>query len=128
MIKLFYQIFFNCQDDIGLNANRFIIGGKDLLLMLVSGENRVDLKQLRAYTGKEISQAKLADVKRLTGYAVGSVPPFGIPGEFPVIIDEDLFNYPSVWAAAGSAHILIRLSPGDLQQLSSGRVLAVKKN
>jgi Cys-tRNA(Pro) deacylase len=106
----------------------FLMEGKDLLLVLVSGENRVDLKHLKAHTGKEISQAKPADVKRLTGYAVGSVPPFGIPGEFPVLIDEDLFNYPSLWAAAGSPHILIRLSPVDLQQLSGGRVLAVKKN
>ena len=106
----------------------FLMEGKDLLLVLVSGENRVDLKQLKAQTGKEISQAKPADVKRLTGYTVGSVPPFGIPGEFPVLIDEDLFNYPCVWAAAGSAHILIRLTPMDLQQLSGGNVIAVKKN
>lgn len=105
----------------------FLISGEGLLLVLVSGENRVDMKRLKKLLGQGITQAKPSDVKRLTGYEVGSVPPFGIPGEFPVLIDEDLLNHRYIWAAAGSAHILIRLTPADLQQLCRGKISAIKQ-
>ena len=104
----------------------FLLDGKALLLVLVSGENRVDLKRLKDMLGQEITQATPSDVKKLTGYEVGSVAPFGIPGEFPVIIDQDLVNHRYIWAATGSAHILIRLTPATLQQLSRGKISAIK--
>ena len=103
----------------------FLINAKDLLLVLVSGENRVDITQLKHIVGQEITQATPADVKKLTGYTVGSVPPFGIPGDFRVIIDRDLTNHSFVWAAAGSAHVLIRITPKDLQTLSGGMVKVI---
>lgn len=106
----------------------FLIGGEGLLLVLVSGENRVEMNRLKALIGQEITQAKPSDVRRLTGYEVGSVPPFGIPGDFLVLIDEDLLGHAFVWAAAGSAYILIRFAPTTLQQLSGGKVYAIKKN
>jgi len=106
----------------------FLIDGTDLLLVLVSGENRVDMKQLKGIVGQEITQAKPSDVKKLTGYAVGSVPPFGIPGDFPVVIDEDLMRFETVWTAAGSAHILLCFTPKNLQQLSGGTAMSVKEN
>lgn len=105
----------------------FLMDGKELLLVLVSGENWVDMNRLEAFVEKKISQAKPAYVKRLTGYEVGSVAPFGIPGDFPVIIDEDLLTHEFVWAAAGSAHILIRFTPTTLQQVSGGKVFAIKE-
>lgn len=103
----------------------FLINAKDLLLVLVSGENRVDIRQLKHIVDQEITQATPADVKKLTGYTVGSVPPFGIPGDFRVIIDRDLTNHSFVWAAAGSAHVLIRITPKDLQTLSGGMVKVI---
>ncbi len=106
----------------------FLLDGKDLLLVLASGENRVDLELLETQLGQKVSQAKPGDVRRLTGYEVGSVPPFGIPGDFPVLIDEDLLHFAQVWAAGGSAHILVGLSPETLQQISGGKVMRIKQH
>jgi prolyl-tRNA editing enzyme YbaK/EbsC (Cys-tRNA(Pro) deacylase) len=72
--------------------------------------------------GQPVRPANPEDVWTFTGYPVGSVPPIGMKGDFPVVMDIDLFSYEHVWAAAGSARILVRIRPIDLEQISRGQV------
>ncbi len=99
----------------------------EAFLVLVSGENRVDLEKLSAYVGEGVHPASPQDVKQQTGYPVGAVPPFGLAGAFPVYIDEDLHGYDLVWSSAGAVNILLGIAPGDLKELSGGQIENIKE-
>jgi prolyl-tRNA editing enzyme YbaK/EbsC (Cys-tRNA(Pro) deacylase) len=43
-----------------------------------------------------------------------------------VFIDEDLFQYADIWAAAGTPQAVFKLTPQELQKITGGRVVCVK--
>jgi prolyl-tRNA editing enzyme YbaK/EbsC (Cys-tRNA(Pro) deacylase) len=43
------------------------------------------------------------------------------------LIDEDLLQYDALWAAAGTPRAVFRLTPGDLQRITGGRVVSLRK-
>lgn len=98
----------------------------DLFLALVSGQNRADTHILGHIAGDDVQPAPAEVVLAETGYPVGAVPPIGMPGEYPVVMDADLMQYPQVWASAGAEHILMALMPADLQALTQAQVERIK--
>jgi len=104
------------------------VSSGDFLLVLVSGENRVDIDTLSELVGESVHPASPDDVEKRTGYAVGAVPPFRMKGSFPVIIDESLMAYERVWGSAGAINILLGIHPEDLQNLSQGQIKSIKQD
>ena len=51
------------------------------------------------------------EVKQLTGFSIGGVPPFSPNPSVRVLVDESLFRFSKVWAAAGSTNAVMELSP-----------------
>ena len=98
----------------------------EMLLVLVSGENRADVDLLRDLTGQSVRPASPGEILKRTGYSVGAVPPFGMQGVNQTIIDVDLMAWERVWGSAGSVNILLGIAPKDMQDLSRGRVEAIK--
>ena len=97
----------------------------ELLMVLVSGKNRADIQKMNQLIATEVRPAKPKTVLAFTGYPVGAVPPFGIKGHFPVIMDGDLLDYEHVWASAGAENMLMELNSSDLQRLTQARVESV---
>ena len=97
------------------------------ILVIASGANRVDEKRLAALVGEPVEKADADFVREKTGFAIGGVPPIGHKEPLETFIDEDLLQYEEIWAAAGHPHAVFRLTPGDLQTMTQGRVVAVKK-
>ena len=100
---------------------------EDPLLVLVSGKNQVDFQKLDQMVGQECRPMAPKDIKKLTGFSVGAVPPFGFTREIPVIIDADLQAYHYLWASAGEVNSLIRIKFADLLTLTGGMVAPVKQ-
>jgi Cys-tRNA(Pro) deacylase len=100
---------------------------REILLVLVSGKNRVDLDKLGDLVVERIHPASPQEVKKKTGYPVGAVPPFSMLGDFSVFIDEDLMDQNLVWSSAGAVNILLGMSPVDLKNLSGGSVEMIKE-
>lgn len=98
----------------------------ELLLVLVSGQNRADGQILNTLVGEEVQPAKPEIVLKRTGYPVGAVPPCGLAGISLTIIDADLMAFPQVWASAGAVNILIRLGSSGLSPLTNGRIDVIK--
>lgn len=98
------------------------------VLVLMAGENRVDSKKLRKAAGaKKIRMADADFVYQWSGFRTGGVPPVGY-GEKPrAFLDEDLFLYPVVWAAAGTDHSFFPISPTDLADITGGMACPLKK-
>ena len=103
----------------------FLHGGQ-AVLAIVSGANRVSTDKLAARLGAAITQPDAKAVKRLTGYSAGGVPPVGYARQPATFIDEDLLQYDTVWAAAGTPHAVFALRPAQLVSLTSGHVMDLK--
>lgn len=97
------------------------------VLVIASGVNRVDEKQMSELVGEPIAKADADYVRQRTGYAIGGVPPVGHLEPLVCLIDEDLLQHDAIWAAAGTPRAVFRLTPGDLQRMTGGQVVSVSK-
>jgi prolyl-tRNA editing enzyme YbaK/EbsC (Cys-tRNA(Pro) deacylase) len=96
------------------------------VLVIASGPNRVDVKKIAALVGEKITKADADFVRKHTGFAIGGVPPVGHREPIITFIDEDLFAYDEIWAAAGTPNAVFRLTGGDLARGTGGKVAGVK--
>ncbi len=87
-------------------------------LVLMSGRNRLDVDRLAELAGDRVERADPELVRTVTGYAIGGVPPFGHLNRLPTYIDQDLFSYPVVWAAAGRPDAAFPIEPKRLAELT----------
>jgi len=96
------------------------------ILVLTSGANRVDEKRISEYAGESIKRADVDFVRSVTGFAIGGVPPIGHNKTMETYLDEDLQQYPVIWAAAGTPNAIFELTPSDLQKMTNGNIAKVK--
>jgi len=89
------------------------------ILVLVSGANRVDLIKLARVCGaRAVHRAAADEVRRVTGFAIGGVPPVGHATPLPVYIDRDLLQHDVVYASAGTPTAVFAIDPRSLQALA----------
>jgi prolyl-tRNA editing enzyme YbaK/EbsC (Cys-tRNA(Pro) deacylase) len=101
-------------------------GRLEPILALVSGPNRVDLARLAAVMGEpEIRRATANEVRDLTGFVIGGVPPIGHTGSVRVAMDPDLGRFQVVWAAAGTQTAVFPVPPATLRMLSNATVAPI---
>ena len=86
----------------------------DLILLLVSGSNRVDMDKAAAAAGEPLIRADATEVRARTGFAIGGVSPIGHLEAPRIWIDEALLSYPTVWAAAGAPDAVFEIAPHAL--------------
>ena len=96
------------------------------ILVLTSGANRVDEKRIGDYSGEPIARADPDFVRNATGFAIGGVPPLGHTQPMETYLDEDLLEYSTIWAAAGTPKAIFELTPEDLQKMTGGKAVRVK--
>ena len=94
------------------------------VLVVTSGDKRVDEKKVEALVGK-LGRADAAFVKATTGFSIGGVSPFAHLAPSVTLIDRELFRFDEVWAAAGHPHAVVRLRPADLERLTGAPVADV---
>jgi prolyl-tRNA editing enzyme YbaK/EbsC (Cys-tRNA(Pro) deacylase) len=105
----------------------FLIDGQPAIV-LGSGDRNVDQKRLGELYGVGRKKVKLADAATalaLTGFEVGGVAPVGHTQQFPVVIDEALSRFETVWASAGAHHAVFPIQYQQLIEITSGRVAAL---
>lgn len=93
-------------------------------MVVASGSNRVDEQKVAAIVGP-LGKADARFVKEKIGYAIGGVCPIGHLQKTIMLIDEDLMQYPSIWAAAGHPHAVFKLSPAQLLTMTAAPLAAV---
>ena len=94
-------------------------------LLLVAGSNRVDEKAVAGSIGEALKRAQADDVRAITGYAIGGIPPFGHATALDVFIDEDLLGHPRVWAAAGTPFAVFAVEPRALAAAVGAKVISM---
>jgi prolyl-tRNA editing enzyme YbaK/EbsC (Cys-tRNA(Pro) deacylase) len=97
------------------------------VLILASGVNRVNEKNIEQYMDEKIVKADADFAREITGFAIGGIPPIGhkkvIEHRF---IDEDLLNFKTLWAAAGTPNAVFSLQSQDLLKIIQGKVISIK--
>jgi prolyl-tRNA editing enzyme YbaK/EbsC (Cys-tRNA(Pro) deacylase) len=97
------------------------------VLVIASGPNRIDEAILSDMLAESISKADADFVRQRTGFAIGGVPPLGHTEKLKIFIDQDLLQYPEIWAAAGTPHAVFRLTPQELVNMTSGKIIKVTR-
>lgn len=87
------------------------------VLVITSGDRRVDTRKLQALVG-EVGRADAAFVKASTGFSIGGVAPVAHALAVQVLLDQDLFRFDAVWAAAGHPNGVFCASPAQLLVLA----------
>lgn len=96
------------------------------ILVLASGVNRVNEKTISALLGEKLEKADADFTREVTGFAIGGIPPIGHKQPIQTFIDEDLLQYETVWAAAGTPNAVFSLKSKDLLSLTGGKIISIK--
>ena len=83
------------------------------VLVIASGDRRVDEKRVAALVGK-LGRADADFVRARTGFAIGGVSPVAHAVAPVTLLDRALCRFDTLWAAAGHPHAVFPLSPADL--------------
>lgn len=94
-------------------------------LILASGANRVDEKNITKIVGEVIEKADPAFVEAVTGFAVGGVAPLAHDRKLPILMDETLLNFQNVWCAAGTDKAVMKVPTRALARAISARIINV---
>ena len=98
------------------------------VLVVTSGDRRVDDIKLEALTcadGQRLSRANAEFVKAKTGFSIGGVSPLAHATPVVLMIDESLFRFDQIWAAAGHPNAVFQLAPSDLEWMTGAPVVDV---
>ncbi len=110
---------------VGEIAKSIVFTGRRTVVVVLSGVKRINLEKLSLIAGRELRVASAEEVKTMTGYVAGSVPPFPHDDGIGVYADISLTTYPSVWAAAGEQNAVMHVSVKELVETIGSAVVDV---
>lgn len=98
------------------------IGDGSGILALVAGDRRADTAKIAAACGAtEVRMANADEVRELTGYAVGGVPPVGHRTQMAVVVDESLWRFDLLHAAAGAPQAVFPVTIDELVRITGAK-------
>ena len=106
-------------------AKSVVFKGRRALVVVISGDVRVDQSKLSAVEGCPVAMATPDEVREMTGYPVGGVPPFPHLPEVGVLVDSSVTRFERVWAAGGAPNAVFRLRTVDLLKTVGGSPVRV---
>jgi prolyl-tRNA editing enzyme YbaK/EbsC (Cys-tRNA(Pro) deacylase) len=95
------------------------------VLVVASGGDRVSEARLAALLGEDVAMARPKQVREVTGFAIGGIPPVGHAQRLDTIVEARLLALDGLWAAAGHPNSLFRLTADELVRMTAGRVAEV---
>lgn len=94
-------------------------------LLLVSGTNRVNEKNVARLIGEKLVRPDADYVREVTGYAIGGIPPLAHKTPLRTFFDEDILAFETVWAAAGTPNSVFAAKPAALRMATEAKVIDV---
>lgn len=106
----------------------FVADGKPILV-LVSGDKRADYKKLeKILKARRVKIADADQVREVTGFAIGGVPPVAHKTKLLTLIDENLGRFENLYAAAGSPRAVFPIPYETLVKITEGQVADVTED
>jgi Cys-tRNA(Pro) deacylase len=102
----------------------FRLSADEYVLVLVAGPVQIPWKALRRHFGKSrLTMASETEVLEVTGYRVGTVSPFGLKRELPILLDAGVLREREISMGSGLPHTGIILESADLRRALPGAEL-----
>ena len=98
------------------------------VLVIGSGLDRVNLGKLAQVLGTAKQAIRFAPpglALELTGYATGTMPPFGHRQKLPTLIDRRVARQPFIYGGCGDHRDMLSCATVELLRLTRGRVVDV---
>ena len=92
--------------------------GDQVILVVTSGDARLDNRKARTVFGGKVRMLDLDAVEAATGHPVGGVCPFGLNAPLPIYCDVSLKAFDEVVPAAGNAYSAVRIAPDRMAALT----------
>ncbi len=89
-------------------------------LVIANGLSRIAWKGLADYLGvsrRRLKTANAEKVQEITGYVVGSVPPFGHKEQIRTIVERSVYDQAVVYGGGGEIDALMRLETAVLRRI-----------
>ncbi len=96
---------------------------KEAVLVIVKGNSRVDTKKLKKMFGK-IRMANPSEVKEVTGFEVGAVPPV-LDVTIKTIIDQKVLEEKEVIGGGGDVNKLLKIDPKKIVEWQKAEVVDI---
>ena len=103
-----------------------VIETGEMVLIVASGGQRVDVDYVSSQLGLSLQMAKGKRIKQEVGFAIGGVPPLAHDVVLKTWLDVRLLQYATVWAAAGSPFAVFGVTPQELQRVTGAAWMAVE--
>ncbi len=121
-------------DAIGVSADQigksivFLADGQPILVV-ANGTTRLGYKLLADYLGISRRKLKLANgsqVLLITGYPVGTVPPFGHKTRIRTIIETQVMTEDELFTGGGSIQTLLRIKVKELARVTTSEIASLQ--
>jgi Cys-tRNA(Pro)/Cys-tRNA(Cys) deacylase len=95
----------------------FRLSEGEFVMVLIAGPQQISWAALRTHLGvSRMSMASEEEVLVTTGYPLGAVSPFGLPGTMRILADESVFKKDQVSLGSGVRYTTVILSSQDLRR------------
>ncbi len=92
-------------------------------IFLVAGDKKASLRKIKKNIKfDDVSMANVEDVKKITGYTIGSVSPVGHLKNVDIYIDNSLNRFDFLFAAAGHPNCIFKINFSDLKKITKGTI------
>ncbi|MEM2237407.1 MAG: YbaK/EbsC family protein [Candidatus Caldarchaeum sp.] len=115
----------NC--DVSRIAKNIVLVGSRAYVLVISGDKKIDLEKFSKAVNENVRLAKPDEVLRITGYAVGGVPPFGHLDRVKIFVDSSVKRHDFVYTSGGADNMLLKIRVDALLNVAEAEVVDVSK-
>jgi len=105
----------------------FVADGQPLLV-INNGLARIDRRRLAAILGIGRRRVKFATAEQalaITGFVVGSMPPFGHRQQLRTLVDPAVTQQETVFGGGGDLDAMMKLIPAELLRVTAAEVVEI---
>ncbi|MCP4140411.1 MAG: YbaK/EbsC family protein [Chloroflexi bacterium] len=96
----------------------FRVGKDDFILVMIAGPSQLSWSALRAHLGRSrMTMATKDEVKSVTGYEIGTVPPIGLANPLRLLADQNVFIPEEISFGSGQRGAAIMMKNHDFQKV-----------
>jgi len=101
------------------------------ILVINNGLARVDRRKLAKYLEVGRKWARFATPEQaleITGFVVGSMPPFGHLTHMRTLVDSAVSNQEVIFGGGGDINAMMRLTPAELLRVTGAEVVSLSED
>lgn len=104
----------------------FTTKDNDCILAVSCGTRLIERRVIAKLLGVGRKRVRLAHpeiVLQLTGYPVGTVPPFGHPSPLRTLLDPGVLELNQIYVGGGAHNAMLKISPQDVLAASKAEII-----